>query len=142
MLPYYICTIIFMLPLLIVFCLYTLDVSYLTDEVEKGGIIAEQNPPADVKDLSDVTLLQSCIFVCGMPCILCIQLADLCKAIKRVYDDNYRDDPFFQLPSYFKSKTTTSEETKDPTNVPKRPRKRTIWWRMYRTCVRCCTGAK
>lgn len=142
MLPYYITTILFILPLLLVFCFYTMDVSYLTDEIEKGGIIAESNPPDDTKDLSDVTLIQSCVFVCAMPCILCIQFADLCKAVKRVYDDNYRDEPFFKLPDWFKNKTTTAEDMKEPQNTPKKSKKRTIWFRMYRTCIRCFSGAR
>jgi phosphoglycolate phosphatase-like HAD superfamily hydrolase len=133
---------IFVLPLNIVFLLYTLDVSYLTDEVEKGGTIAESNPPPDAKDLSDVTLIQSCVFVCAMPCILCIQSVDLVRAVKRVYDDNYKDQPFCGcgLPDCFRNKTTEAGEKKQL--EPKKPKKRTVWFRIYRTLVRCFTGAR
>lgn len=65
MLPYFICTLLFLLPYLPVLFLYTLDISYLTDEVERGGVIEELDPPADAKDMSDVTLVQSFVFVCG-----------------------------------------------------------------------------
>jgi hypothetical protein len=131
---------IFILPLLIVLCLYTLDVSYLTDEVEKGAIIAEANPPDDAKDLTDVTVIQSCIFVCGMPCILLIQIGDLATAVKRVYDDNYRDEPCCTLPDCLKQKLSQGKDEKP--KAPKKQKKSTIWFRMYRTIVRCLTGSR
>eukprot|EP01031_Cornospumella_fuschlensis_P030156 gene30156-36428_t len=99
MLPYYICTLLFLLPYLPILFLYTLDISYLTDEVERGGVIEELDPPPDAKDMSDVTLVQSFVFVCGMPCIVCIQLCDLVNAVKRAYERHYRDNPLFTCPN-------------------------------------------
>jgi hypothetical protein len=60
-----------------------------------GGIIAEPDPPSWVLDLSDVSLFQSCVFVCAMPCIMCIQCADFLSALKKAYDKHYRDQPLF-----------------------------------------------
>lgn len=140
MLPYYVCLCIFLLPYLAVLLLYTLDVSYLTDEVEKGGEIIERDPPPYARDLSDVSLFQSCIYVCGMPIIICIQLGDLCIAIRNAYEQSYRDAPgccckpadLFCL----RKKTTPASE------AVKKPKGKTIWHRMYRTVVRCIRGSK
>ena len=74
MLPYYICTLLFLLPYLPILFLYTLDISYLTDEVERGGVIEELDPPPDAKDMSDVTLVQSFVFVCGTSTTACFPL--------------------------------------------------------------------
>lgn len=139
-LPYYICTIIFITPYLAACFLYTLDISYLTDELEKGGTIAELDPPDDVKDLSDVTLFQSCIFVCAMPCILGIQCCDLVNAIKRAYNKYYRDEPLCKCPNLWLTNRTVSSE-KAAIEATKK-KKKTIWHRMWKTCVRCFTGSK
>jgi phosphoglycolate phosphatase-like HAD superfamily hydrolase len=140
MLPYYVCTILFILPLLIALFLYSLDVSHLTDEIEKGGTIAESNPPEDAKDLTDVTVIQSCVFVCGMPCIIVIMGLDIFKAVKRAYDENYRDEPFCVIPEWCKKKPTEGGDEKPV--QPKRSRKSTLWFRIWRTLVRCFTGAR
>jgi hypothetical protein len=117
-----------------------MDVSYLTDEVEKGGQIAEANPPEDAKDLSDVTLIQSCVFVCAMPCILCIQISDLGFALKRAFDRTYRDEPFCKLPSCcLRDKTALAEEKQAQ---QRKAKKRTLWRRIWRTLVRCFKGTK
>lgn len=134
MLPYYICTLIFLLPYLPAMLLYTMDVSYLTDEVERGGAIDELDPPASAKDMSDVTLAQSFVFVCGMPCIICIQLVDLFTAVRAAYDRHYRDQPLCpQLCS--SSKEAKGKEVK-------RKKRSTIWTRLWRTLMRCFRGAK
>lgn len=140
MLPYYVCTLIFLLPYLPVLLLYTLDVSYLTDEVEKGGVIEELDPPPDVKDMSDVTLLQAFVFVCGMPCILCIQVCDLATAVKTAYDHHYRDQPLVTCPKlcpdHTKIYAASSKEVK------RKKKRSTIWSRLWKTCLRCFRGAK
>jgi hypothetical protein len=136
LLPYYICTAIFLMPYLAVSFLYTLDISYLTDELEKGGIIAELQPPENAADLSDVTLLQSCVFVCAMPCILGIQFCDLFASAKRAYSRYYRDEPLCHCPSlscWLSNRTLSEEEAKKQ----RHKKKKTIWHRLYRTCVRC-----
>ena len=126
------------MPYLAVLFLYTLDVSYLTDEVEKGGTIAELDPPEDAADLSDVTLFQSCVFVCGMPCIICIQFMDLFGGIKRAYNRYYKDQPMCSCMNWLRRRTVSAEEEKER----KKKAKKTIWFRMYKTCMRCFTGSK
>lgn len=126
------------MPYLVVLFLYTLDISYLTDEVERGGIIAELDPPEDAADLSDVTLFQSCVFVCGMPCIVVIQFLDLFTAVKRAYNRYYKDQPICTCFNWFRSRTISAEEA----NERRKKNKKTIWYRMYKTCMRCFKGTK
>jgi hypothetical protein len=151
--PYFISSFIFVFPLLLVYFFYTMDVSYLTSEVEKGGTIAELMPPEDVKDLTDVTLLQSCIFVVGMPCILCIQVVDIAKAVRRSYRRHYNDEPLIRLPdltTFFpclkpKQSEEDDEEAKsksDGPDVGRRKKRSTLWQRICRTCWRCFRGSK
>jgi hypothetical protein len=140
MFPYYLCTLIFLLPYLPFLLLYTLDVSYLTDEVEKGGIIEELEPPPNVKDLSDVTLLQSLVCVCGMPCILCVQLCDLITAVRVAYDRHYRNQPLCSLPKFW---SDTKKVYSAPQKVVDKKKKgSTIWMRIFRTCFRCFRNSK
>lgn len=139
MLPYFVCLCIFLLPYVAFLFLYTLDVSYLTDEVEKGGPIEERDPPPYARDLSDVTLFQSCIYVCGMPVIICIQISDLCVAVRQAYDQYYQENPpLCQTSDWFclRKKTMPSSE------AVKKPKGKTIWHRMYRTIMRCFRGSK
>lgn len=141
LLPYYICTTMFITPLLLVEFLYTLDVSYLTNELERGGNIAELDPPDDVRDLSDVTLFQSCVFVCAMPCIIGIQCCDLIASTRRAYDRYYREEPLFKCPSFvscwLSSRTIPAEQAKAKAKEEQRKKKKTVWHRLYKTCVRC-----
>jgi hypothetical protein len=132
--PYYISTVIFIMPFLAVQLLYTLDVSYLVSELELGGNLQEPNPPDNVMDLSDVTLAQSCIFVCAMPCIMCVQLSDLAGAVMRAYQRHYRDQPMTAIPHNGKKKK------KQPTAVPNK--NRGIGRRVWKTLTRYFRGAK
>lgn len=155
---YYICTLIFIFPLLLAYCFYSMDVSYLTSEIERGGTIAELMQPYNVKDLTDVTLLQSCVFVVAMPCILCIQVVDIVKALRKSYQRHYHDEPCcpmlsFTLPDYCKqclsaNKVPTEDDddnrnTSHEEQITSRKKKRsTLWQRLCRTCIRCFRGAK
>lgn len=139
MLPYFVCLCIFLFPYVSFLLLYTLDVSYLTDEVEKGGPIEERDPPPYARDLSDVTLFQSCIYVCGMPVIICIQISDLIVAVRQAYHQYYQENPpCCRMPDLFclRKKTMPASEAK------KKPKGKTIWHRMYRTIMRCFRGTK
>lgn len=139
MLPYFVCLCIFTLPYVAFLFLYTLDISYLTDEVEKGGPIIERDPPPYARDLSDVTLFQSCIYVCGMPVIICIQIADLCTAVRQAYDQYYQDNPpCCQTQDWF----CMRKKTMPASEATKKPKGKTIWHRMYRTIMRCIRGTK
>lgn len=74
---------------------YTLNIWYFNDEVDLDGIIAEPNPPQDVSDLSDLSIQQLCIFACALPCVLIIQMCDLCygicKTIRQFIESHRRD---------------------------------------------------
>lgn len=139
MFPYYVCTLIFLMPYLPALFFYTMDISYLVDEVEKGGVIEELDPPKNTKDMSDVTLMQSFVFVCGVPCILCIQLCDLAAAVRAAYDRHYRDQPLFSCP---KICPDTAKVYSASTKGDKKKKKSTIWTRLFRTLMRCFRGGK
>ena len=134
MFPYYVCTIIFLMPYLVAVTYYPLEVSFYIDKVDMGGIIAEPDPPDWVMDLSDVSLFQSCVFVCAMPCIMCIQLSDLCVAMRRAYDKHYRDQPMFRFSSDRKDKYAAPEQ--------QQKKKRRVLRRIWKTLTRWFRGAK
>merc|ERR1711991_407067 len=83
-----ICINIFTWPYLIITSYHTLDISYWMDElVNANGDIAEENPPADTIDLTDVNLNQILMLVFAFPCLITVQIMDLmvalCKALTR-----------------------------------------------------------
>lgn len=144
MLPYYVCTCIFLLPYFATVTIYTLDVSYLTDEIERGGTILEPNPPTYTRDLGDVTLFQSCIYVCGFPLILLVQIMDLCQGVRRSYNRHYRETPplcpcWREL--FLRKKTMPAGSAKSEAAAQSQRRGKTIWHRMYKTCLRCFRGS-
>lgn len=128
--PYYVCTIIFLMPYLASQLYYELDFAYIVEEIDMGGTIAEPDPPPTAMDLSDVTLLQSCIFICAMPCILCIQCFDLIKAIGRAYTEHYKDKPLF------------GDNKKKKKKAPPPKKKRRFLRRVWKTIVRLFKGTK
>jgi len=128
--PYYVCTIIFLMPYLAAQAYYTLEISYYIDGIDTGGIIAEPDPPERVMDLSDVSLFQSCIFVVGMPCILLIQCSDLVKAVASAYAKHYAHVPLFAKPK---------KAAKEP---PQRGKKNKLLRRIYKTVTRWFRGSK
>lgn len=81
--PFYCWTIVLMIPYLIGLLYFLLEFWYMVDELEMGGNIIEPDPPAHYMDLSDVTLLQTCMCICAFPCVLCIQACDCVSAVWR-----------------------------------------------------------
>lgn len=71
--PFYACTIVFLLPYITQIFLYTMNISYLCEEMEMGGTIEEPNKPRNYMDLSNVTLCQSCAFIGILPVVVCMQ---------------------------------------------------------------------
>jgi hypothetical protein len=132
MYPYYICTVLFLMPYLASVFYYTLEVSFYIDKIDMGGNITEPDPPDWVMDLSDVSLLQSCVFVCAMPCIMCIQCSDLVVAIHKAYAKHYRDRPFFEFGK-------RDAQYAEPQHVK---RKRRVLRRIWKTLTRWFRGAK
>ena len=100
--PVYISTIIFGLPYTTALVYYCLDIWYLIFEIgENGADIEEPDVPADVADLSDVSLQQALFFILVIPCVLSIQFVDLLSAICRACS-RYR--------AYRKKKAAEKEE--------------------------------
>ena len=133
--PYYVSMIIFIMPYLAAVSYYTLEISYYIDLVDMGGNITEPNPPEHVMDLSDVSLFQSCVFVCAMPCILCIQCSDLMIALRAAYDRHYKDQPLFS----FGANTARKDMYIAPEDVKK---KRRVLRRIWKTLTRWFRGSK
>jgi hypothetical protein len=132
MFPYYVCMIIFLLPFIAAQAYYTLEISFYIDKVDTGGNITEPDPPENVMDLSDVSLFQSCIFVCAMPCILAIQCMDLARAVAKAYAKHYKDQPMFSSSNKRKEKYAPPEEVK---------RKRRVLRRIWKTLTRWFRGS-
>ena len=130
--PYFICTILFLLPYLVSLVYYPLEVSYYIDQIDNGGVIAEPDPPDNFMDLSDVSLFQSCIFVCAMPCVMCIMFMDLMKAMRKAYAKHYADQPVFASSKH-------QEKYAAPGEVKK---KRRVLRRVWKTLTRWFRGAK
>jgi len=127
--PYYVCTELFLIPLVAALAFYILDISWHVEQMDQGGVILEPNPPDHILDLSDVTLCQSCIFVCAMPCIVCLQCSDLMSAFAKAYRKHYKDRPMFT-----KKKAPTEDAAKKKGNKFLR--------RLAKTVMRWFRGAK
>lgn len=129
------------MPYLAILFFYSLDVSYLTDEVEKGGNIVEFDPPEDTRDLSDVTLFQSCVFVCGFPCIVMIQFLDLFKAVRKTYSRVYGGKSLLSCECLHK-KTQVANSNVAKEEAKKKAKGSTLWKRLWKTCIRCFRGSR
>lgn len=129
--PYYVSTIIFIHPYDAAVLWYIMDISTQVSEMDMGGVIAEPGMQhrSDVADLSDVTLTQSCIFVCAMPLIICIQISDFFKAVKRAYDQYYEE-------------AETERTTEASRRAARKHNKRSFCRRVWRTLTRWCQGRK
>lgn len=121
--PYYICTILFLMPLLSSILFYTLDISWHVEQIDNGGIIVEPDPPPYTMDMSDVTLFQSFVFVFALPCILCIQCNDLIRAFHKAYETYYKDQPLFP-----KKDDLSKEEKKKGRKILRRIMKTFMRW--------------
>jgi hypothetical protein len=131
--PYYVSTIIFLMPYLTAIFWYGMDISSQTQEVDNGGTIAEplsgDHKGGDVADLTDVTLTQSCIYVCAMPCIVCIQISDFIVALRRAYQSYYEEA---------ENERTTEESRR----AARKHNKRSFIRRVYRTLARWFQGRR
>lgn len=140
--PFYICINIFTWPYLIVTLYYTLDISYWMDElVNANGDIAEESPPSDTIDLSDVNLNQILMLVFAFPCLITVQIMDLivalCKAIARYVRIRRRQ---MQEVAEHKRALREAEE------IEARRGRSSLWDRIKRTVKRrwkqmCCCGS-
>lgn len=83
--PFYVCTVLFIIPLDAGLFFYIMDISYFIDEVANtpGSEITEPDPPPEIMDLTDVTASQLILVVLSMPFLVFIQCFDLCVAVKR-----------------------------------------------------------
>jgi hypothetical protein len=74
--PFYIQSIVFLLPYLVLEFLWGLNIWYLCDEVEYGGVIAEPGGSATpLLDLSHISVQDSCIFIIALPIGTIIQVS-------------------------------------------------------------------
>jgi len=80
MLKYYLLTVVFMIPYLIVVFLYGLNVSYLNEEVEMGGSIMEPSA-VGATDMTGITLTECCTVVLAYPLAIIYQCMELGYAI-------------------------------------------------------------
>ena len=142
--PYYLCTNIFAWPYLLVVFYYVADISYWMDElINANGEIAEENPPPDTIDLSDVSLNQVILLVLAFPCLVTVQVLDLLyalwKAIGRYITIRRR-----QMHEVAEQKRLQKEQLEEDA-VKGRS---SVWDRAKRTAKRrvkqciCCFGSK
>lgn len=135
--PYYVCTELFLIPLVVALAFYTLDISWHIEQLDQGGVILEPNPPDHILDMSDVTLFQSCVFVCAMPCIVCLQCSDLVSAFAKAYRKHYRDKPLFAA-----KKRERKGAAPPPTEDPAKKKGHKFLRRLAKTVMRWFSGAK
>lgn len=134
--PYYVCTELFLIPLVVALAFYTLDISWYVEQIDQGGVILEPDPPDHILNMSDVTLFQSCVFVCAMPCIVCLQCSDLISAFAKAYRKHYRDT---QLNAKKKKKRDAPHT---PTEEPTKKKGNKFLRRLAKTVMRWFSGAK
>lgn len=99
-----------------------------------GGSIEEPDPPENIMDLSDVTLAQTCVFICAMPCIMCVQISDLVAAVLRAYNRHYRDSPMISLPTFGNNRRKKKAVVAN--------KSRGFGRRLWKTIVRIFKGSK
>ena len=118
--PFYVSSLIFLIPYLAGAFFYLFVILNVILEIDAMGDITEPNVnPDEVMDLSDLTIGQSCVFVCAMPCIVCIQFADFVYAVNKAVRRHYNE----LFP-------------------PPKKSKRSIWKRIYKTLNRLIRGKK
>ena len=128
--PYYVSTIIFLMPYLAAIVWFIGDISTQVEEIDMGGHIAEPGQQSrEVADLTDVTLAQSFIYVCAMPCIVCIQLSDFFRAVRRAYTQYYQE-------------AAVERDSEEHRRAVRKHNKRNFLRRVWRTLTRWCQGRK
>jgi len=84
MYPYWVCTCIFLCPLLAAMLYFFYQIITLVKEIEDGENIVEPNANIfDNMDLADVTVGQAIIMGCSLPLIFLIQVVDFCAVVQR-----------------------------------------------------------
>jgi hypothetical protein len=149
--PFYIESIIFLLPYIILGFIYAMNVWYLCDEIEYGGAIAEpgsdRTPP--LLDLSHITVQDSCIFLIALPLGALIQLFDVLKAVTwmflRIFC-GFRARSVPCLKSLMKSLRqgpgSDDENEDEESQLRKRRKKRGCCYRVCKTVLRFVTCTK
>lgn len=142
--PYYLCTHIFAWPYLIIVFYYVSDISYWMDElVNANGDIAEENPPSDTIDLSDVSLNQVLLLVAAFPCLVTVQFLDLIYALWKALG-RYISVRRQQMHEVAEQKRLRKEQLEDDAARGRS----SVWDRAKRTAKRrlkqclCCLGGK
>lgn len=116
--PYYISTLIFLSPLVLVTMYYAQSIVKMVDEIEQEGVIAEPEVDlSDTMDLADVTFKQVLVIIFSTPFILLIQLVDFLGVL-------YRD--------CFRRYDASVERRKN-----RKPRTRNCFQRFARRMCRC-----
>ena len=82
----------FLLPYSPAVLLYSLNLSSLLEELDLNGIIKEPDVHGYVLDLANVSLTQTILFFCAVPCVFCIQFCDLLSAVHRSYMSYYNNN--------------------------------------------------
>lgn len=79
--PYYIASVLFLVPYLLCVCCNLLNVSYLNDELEFGGSLYEPDAPEDTWDLSGMSLEDFAKAVVAYPIAVALQTLELLLAL-------------------------------------------------------------
>lgn len=79
--PYYISSVVFLVPYLLCVCCNLMNVSYLNDELEFGGSLYEPDAPEETWDLSGMTLEDFAKAVVAYPIAVALQTLELLLAL-------------------------------------------------------------
>lgn len=130
-------SVIFNFPLSFFLLFFTLDVSYLADEVEKGGDIDEIYAPDDpnVYDMRDVTFFQLVLMTVGYPVYMVTNMFKSERMPSSESWSNYYNEYSAKL-----KKGVDDLNGRINSKAKNKKKRTTIWGRTWKTLNRVITG--
>lgn len=133
LLSYYLTSLFFLFPYLFCICNYTMNLSYLNDEIDYGGTVLEQDAPPDTWDLSGLTLEEVFRQTIAYPVAIIYQTIELIVAVynllRRIWARFLR---------YLDDRALAHEQELARQKAEKKKR-RSFVQRLFKTAQKCCS---
>lgn len=132
LLSYYLSSLFLLFPYLLCICNYSMDLSYLNDEIDYGGTVAEAEPPPDTWDLTGLSLQELMRQIIAYPIALVYQTIELAVAVY-----NLLRRLWARVLRYMDDRALAHEQQLARAKLEKKKRK-SMAMRLWRTVQRCC----
>ena len=132
LLSYYLSSVFLLFPYLLCICNFSMDLSYLNDEIDYGGTVAEADPPPDTWDLTGLSLQELMRQIIAYPIALVYQTIELAVAVY-----NLLRRLWARVLRYMDDRALAHEQQLARAKLEKKKRKSLVT-RMWRTLQRCC----